>query len=381
MKKVIHIRDQYLRVSFIYFLLTGFKKYVHIVACREIFKSDLVIYPYTHIKKTAAWLYPFFVLDKIVTIKFKAKARIINDWWSYFLLIRNEKDILAIHAHMGGQGYYAIPLIKIIKKPLFVTFYGGDMSHLPLIKGWRDRFIKLFEIATCIIVEGPYMRSKIIELGCPPDKVTVVKIGVPLNHLTFQYRKPLLANDTLNILMCANFFPKKGYLKALQAIKSMKEQGQKLNVEIIGEGPLRDKIENFIQENNLNDIVTLHGKKTLSEIYEISKEMHVFFHPSETAPDGGSEGGAPTIIIEMQALGLPIIATTHADIPNIIPVQNHFLAEEYDWQGLVTQFENLKSIKNWDSISELGREFVMKEHENEKCSGEIELLYEKFSSV
>ena len=381
MKKVIHLRDQYLRVSFIYFLLTGFKKYVHVVVCREIVKSDLVIYPYNQIKKTASWLYPFFLFDKILTIKLKAKARIINDWWSYYLILRNEKDILAIHAHMGGQGYYAIPLIKRINKPLFVTFYGSDMSDLPKVKGWHDRFIELFNMVTCIIVEGPYMRSKIIELGCPANKVTVVKIGVPLNHLNFQYRKPLLDNDTLNVLMCANFFPKKGYLKALQAVKSMKDKGEKLKVEIIGEGPLRGKIENFIKENDLNNVVTIHGKKTLPEIYEISKEMHVFFHPSETAPDGGSEGGAPTIIIEMQALGLPIIATTHADIPNIIPVQNHFLAEEYDWQGLVTQFENLKSVNNWDLISELGREFVMKEHANEKCSGEIELLYEKFAGV
>lgn len=379
--KVIHLRDQYLRVSFIYFLLNGFKKYKHFVACREIIKSDIVIYPYDKIKKTSAWLYPFFLMDKIFTIKLKAKARIINDWWSYYLLLRNEKDIIAIHAHMGGQGYYAIPLIKQIRKPLFVTFYGSDMSDLPKVKGWHERFLKLFDIVTCIIVEGPYMKSKMIELGCPANKVTVVKIGVPLSHLTFQYRKPLLKNDTLNVLMCANFFPKKGYLKALKVIKILKEQGEQLKVEIIGDGPLRAEIENYLQENDLNQIVCLHGKKTLPEIYEISKDMHVFFHPSETAPDGGSEGGAPTIIIEMQALGLPIIATTHADIPNIIPVSNHFLAGEYDWEGLVAQFKTFKNNNNWDRISEFGRDFVMQEHSNVKCSGEIELLYEKFASV
>ena len=34
-----------------------------------------------------------------------------------------------------------------------------------------------------------------------------------------------------------------------------------------------------------------------------------------TAADGDSEGGAPTILLEAQAIGTPIVTTRHADIP------------------------------------------------------------------
>jgi hypothetical protein len=37
---------------------------------------------------------------------------------------------------------------------------------------------------------------------------------------------------------------------------------------------------------------------------------------SRTAP-ARSEGGAPKVIIEAQAPGMPVISTTHCDIPNV----------------------------------------------------------------
>jgi len=45
----------------------------------------------------------------------------------------------------------------------------------------------------------------------------------------------------------------------------------------------------------------------------------VFIHPSVTAGDGDSEGGAPTVLLEAQAIGTPIVTTRHADIPHVVP--------------------------------------------------------------
>lgn len=373
--KVIHIRDQYLRVSFIYFLLKGFKKYEHIVFCREIIASDLVYYPYSRIQKTSIFFYLTWLLDKIFTVKFGFNSRVINDWWAYWFLLRKSKNVIVLHAHMGQQGYYAIPLSRKSKLPLFVTFYGSDMSDVPKLPGWMNKYSELFEAAAKVIVEGSFMKCKMVELGCHSEKVEVVKIGVPMDHLTFQYRPKYIRSKPLQILMCANFFPKKGYLKALKTLSLLKSKNISFSVKIIGDGPLKEEIIAKIDEYNLNDDVKLLGKLSLDQIYKLSEEMHIFFHPSETALDGGSEGGAPTIIIEMQALGLPIISTTHADIPNIIPIANHFLAPEYDEVELSNQFINLLNIENWDEISLRGHDFVKREHSNEKCSGDLERLY------
>ncbi len=45
---------------------------------------------------------------------------------------------------------------------------------------------------------------------------------------------------------------------------------------------------------------------------------HLFLSPSVTAPDGDSEGGAPVSIIEAAATGMPVVSTTHCDIPQAV---------------------------------------------------------------
>jgi len=61
----------------------------------------------------------------------------------------------------------------------------------------------------------------------------------------------------------------------------------------------------------------------------------IFIHPSVTAANGDSEGGAPTTILEAQACGLPVLSTTHADIPNVVvPGGSALLTPERDVDAL-----------------------------------------------
>src|SRR5262249_39932754 len=47
--------------------------------------------------------------------------------------------------------------------------------------------------------------------------------------------------------------------------------------------------------------------------------------------DDDSEGGAPTILLEAQAIGTPIVTTRHADIPNVVPAgPSVWLCDEHD---------------------------------------------------
>jgi colanic acid/amylovoran biosynthesis glycosyltransferase len=54
-----------------------------------------------------------------------------------------------------------------------------------------------------------------------------------------------------------------------------------------------------------------------------------------TATDGDSEGGAPTILLEAQAIGTPIVTTRHADIPHVVPEgPGVWLCAEHDVDAL-----------------------------------------------
>ena len=69
---------------------------------------------------------------------------------------------------------------------------------------------------------------------------------------------------------------------------------------------------------------------------EEAYRSHVFLQPSVTASDGDSEGGAPVAIIDMAASGMPVVSSTHCDIPEVLPQAAwHLLAPERDVDGLV----------------------------------------------
>lgn len=372
---VVHLCYTYCNVTFIHYTISNLKINNHFVVCRKM--KNLNIFPYDKVFRTHKIFDFIHLINTIWVSKFKRNRILLNDWIANYMTIKKLPDIDILHTHFGDHAYYMIPLAKKLGKPLVVTFYGGDMSDVAKKAGWRERYGQLFSFADLVLCEGSYMRSKIIELGCSAEKIKVSKISIPIETITFNFRPTYNENEKLKILMCASFVPKKGFFDAINAIYKLKSEGVNIDCKIIGDGPLRDKICRMITSLGLIDDIQLLGKLKPSIVYEYAKEAHFFLHPSKFAPDGGSEGGAPTIIIQMQAAGLPIISTTHADIPNIIPKENHFLSEEGNVDDIVNNIKLLISQQdNWINISLRGRKFVEQEHSTKTCSILLEKMYE-----
>ena len=67
----------------------------------------------------------------------------------------------------------------------------------------------------------------------------------------------------------------------------------------------------------LMPIVRLQGQQPYSVLLEEAYQHHIFMGPSITAHDGDMEG-TPMVLVDMAATGMPIISTTHSDVPEII---------------------------------------------------------------
>ena len=66
--------------------------------------------------------------------------------------------------------------------------------------------------------------------------------------------------------------------------------------------------------------------------------------PSKTAADGDTEGGAPVVLLDMAAAGLPIVATRHCDIPSLVlHGRSGLLTDEGDVTGLAEALRRLAS--------------------------------------
>lgn len=229
-----------------------------------------------------------------------------------------------LHGHFGTRGWECLRLKLQIRCPLVTSFYGYDAWLLPHNDTlWCERYRKLFAIGEAFLVEGPAMRRRLCELGCPEKKVIVQRIGVDLDSLSFEPRN---FADGLNIIMVARFVEKKGFVDGLRACALARHLGVKLKVTIVGDASAEDAAGNKIKQElqelargpELAGLVYFAGFLPLHKTRELMKEQNVFLCPSRHASNGDAEGGSPVALTEAMAAGLLCVGTRHCDIPEVI---------------------------------------------------------------
>ncbi|MFW9825573.1 MAG: glycosyltransferase, partial [Candidatus Thorarchaeota archaeon] len=126
----------------------------------------------------------------------------------------------------------------------------------------------------------------------------------------------------------------------------------------------KNKILKIIDRYKLYPKTRLLGFKPYPVLMKEAYSHDIFISPSVTAHDGDTEGGAPVTIIEMAAMGIPVVSTNHCDIPEIIKDgETGFLSDERDVNGLAKKLEWLiNNNHKWLSIQEKARRHVEKEY-------------------
>ena len=282
------------------------------------------------------------------------------------VLLKNNSQIL--HSHFGNIGWSNTNLVKKLGIKHVVTFYGLDVNKLPTIdKRWFIRYKEMFQYTDRILCEGEHMASCIVDMGCAPDKVKVQRLGVEFDDLPF---KPRIwkSGERLKILIAASFREKKGIPDALRAIAKVQDR-LPISVSVIGDATAqrddqieKQKIMKVVKDNNLDGIVHFYGYRDRDFLLEQAYKHHIFMHPSITASNGDTEGGAPVCIIEMAKTGMPIISTKHCDIPGVV------------LEGKILKLASEKSVKDLTDI-------LISYSENWDClMGDIENLHKHVSS-
>jgi colanic acid/amylovoran biosynthesis glycosyltransferase len=240
-----------------------------------------------------------------------------------------------LHAHFGGKGWHALQLKTFVRVPLVTSFYGSDAWAGPQqLPAWRDRYRTLFAQGSAFFVEGPAMRTRLINLGCPAGKVIIQHIGVDLQILAF--RQPCFASG-LKVVLAGRFVEKKGLSDGLRACALARAKGADIRVTIIG-GPLDtagERIQAELRElaagPELAGRVEFTGLIRREQLYARLRDHNVFLCASRHAADGDAEGGLPVVLIEAMALGLLCVGTRHCDIPELIDdKRTGYLADEGD---------------------------------------------------
>jgi colanic acid/amylovoran/stewartan biosynthesis glycosyltransferase WcaL/AmsK/CpsK len=110
---------------------------------------------------------------------------------------------------------------------------------------------------------------------------------------------------------------------------------------VIGDGPLRASLEALAGQLGITACVTFHGQLAREQVEAVRRRAQIVLVPSVTAADGDEEG-IPVVIMEAMAAGVPVIATRHAGIPElVVDGESGLLVPERDGPALAAALGRL----------------------------------------
>lgn len=366
-----HFRTPFLHFSetFIYGLLDNFSRRVRsIVFTRDAVNQGLFPYPrvvdYSFPRFSAAW-----AVDNVARRIFgRHDVRLASEVKS--------RGVQVMHAHFGEEGYWLLNVKKALNLPLVTTFYGYDLSELLMQDIWRRRYKELFQTGDLFLVEGGHMKRTLVQAGCPEEKVRIQRIAINLEKIPFRERET--ADGKTVFLFCGRFIEKKGLIHALRACDRLVRKGAiNFELRVIGDGPLREELESFVKSHGLEKYVVFLGRQPHSEFYRLLGEAHVYLAPSVTAANGDTEGGAPTTLLEAQASGMPVIASRHADIPEVmVDGKSGLLSDEADDAGLAENMHFMMTHPEaWPAFGRAGLDHMRAQHDIKRAILRLEDIY------
>ena len=242
-------------------------------------------------------------------------------------------------------GFHAIRVMHVARwsgVPLVVHFRGSDASSESKFRRLEQRYRQLMQVASGFIVKSIPMRSTLQSLGASTDRVLISPSGA--DAALFQGASPETAPPTF--LAVGRFVPKKGPLLTLAAFERLQHQlpeslASACRLVMVGDGPMLEEAKRLVHKQSLTTQVRFAGVLSPAEIAALMRQVRGFVQHSLVAPDGDSEG-SPVAVMEAQLSGLPVVATRHAGIPEVVmDGSTGLLVEEGDVQAMANAMAQL----------------------------------------
>ncbi len=235
-------------------------------------------------------------------------------------LIASERPVL-VHAQFGLGGALALPIAEQAEVPLVVTFHGGDATkdkhyrHRALIPTiFQRRRQAMMERAAAILCVSDFVRETLTGRGFPADKLETHYLGIDIPKDVML--PPAGASTT--VVFVGRLVEKKGVDTLIDAMAIARRDDPALELQVVGEGPARRDLERRATAAGVK--AQFVGWLAAKEVQRAMRRGLLLAVPSRTANGGDSEG-LPTVIMEAMALGVPVVATRHAGIPEIVSDQ------------------------------------------------------------
>ena len=262
-----------------------------------------------------------FVIKRFFCINFPVFRFISHLVFSLLMLRKLKKETDILQCMMIRPNGFVGALAKKFFGYRYITWLRSEyrfFGRARLFLAWtRNVALKNSDL---ILTQTEKIRNEVLE-DYPDKNVMAVSNGIDLSHTR--------ANGD-SIIFVGTLNERKGIKNLIIALQKLEESGMNLpETLIIGDGPDRQKLEKM--SNGLP--VAFLGKKMPHELKTYLKKGMFLVFPSK---DGKGEG-MPNVILEGMSMGLPIIASKVAGVPEMMT---------HEKSGFLVEPDNLDELAN-----------------------------------
>ena len=223
-----------------------------------------------------------------------------------------------------------------------------------------------YKLSPIIISVSEPIKKFLIRSGIRENKIKIINNGINIaEYQGYNSQKWLeirnkmgLGEDEFVVLNIGRLTGQKAQKGIIEAAEILNKAGNCVRFFLVGDGELRDELEEFINAKKMKGIVQILGFRP--DIKELLWMSDIFLLPS-------LDEGMPISLLEAVASGRTVIATSVGDIPRLI---------RHDESGLIIP------IRDSEAIAGAIRQLQTNRYSCERLSqGALRILREKYSSV
>ncbi len=220
-----------------------------------------------------------------------------------------------VHAHFATHPALAALIVhRLTGIPFSFTVHAHDLFAHPCMLPEK------MAAARFVVTISHFNRRRLLALAAPGNthalaaKLHVVRCGVRCEDYATARAISVAPPGVLRLLTVASLQPYKGHAVLLAACTRLSSP---FELRLIGNGPLRSRLEAEARRLGLGDRVLWLGAQDERQVRRALADCDVFVLPSVVEPSGRMEG-IPVALIEAMAAGRAIVATRLSGIPELV---------------------------------------------------------------
>ena len=287
-------------------------------------------------------------------------------------LVKEEFDVVHTHLPTPWSSDWSAFIAKTKKKPLILTYHNDiTATGIWIPFSWSyNRFLlnKLLNAASKILVsQQRYLNSPY--LSGFREKIRVLPPGVDV----CKFRPLNLGKSDRTLLFVGildRYHDYKGLDILFKAIKILKDEKQRLRLQVVGTGELEVWYRRLADELNLKDCVEFQGRVDEEKLVELYNRCSCLVLPSKSAV----QEGFGMVALEALSCGTPVIASRVAGISEDLEKNRCGIVVEPDKQELAGAICELMSL-NGNAMGKRGRRLVLRKYSWDVVAKKVEKIY------